>query len=156
MSSYDDDQAVRPTSSIQDYSYVSCSLVMYQDGGRGGGARTARSGGGDVNEVSTRSGSDDFDDDDSSSSEEYALNFYADTSVSSDGWSGSGIGGGDDDDPAENEATRIGDGGGGGGTSNKTEWTRSLWTIIDWVDERDLKSRDGRRWPQAVKNHTVS
>lgn len=176
MPCYDNNQMVRPTPAmhLQDYSYVSCSLIMYQDGGGGGGAGAAGSGGGGVDdgggadEVSTRSGSNDFGDDNSSWSEEYALNSYAGTSVSSDsgdGWSGdddgrtSSSGSGDGDGgggggPAGNKATRDGGGDGGGGndgTGNKSKWLRSLWTIIDRMDDRDRKSRDGKRSPRPVK-----
>lgn len=133
----------------QDYSYVSCSLVMYEDGSGGGGVSGGDGEGGgdgggdnrddaDANDsMSAGGGSNGSEfDDDSSWTEDTAS--YAGTSSSGSSSSGK----------AKKEMGFV-----HGGDVSRGKWLKSLWTLVDRMDgERKSGRQPNSKHPtQPVK-----
>lgn len=133
----------------QDYSYVSCSLVMYEDGGGGGGGGGGVGGGNsggdnrdeaDANDsMSAGDGSNGSEFDDDSSWTEDTMS-YAGTS-SSGGSSSSG------------KAKKVTGLAHGGDQVSRGKWLKSLWTLVDRMDGERKSGRqpNGKHSVQPVK-----
>ncbi|XP_025195878.1 loricrin-like [Melanaphis sacchari] len=149
MPSYDD-QTTNPTAGQRDSgSYMSCNLVMYEDGGGGGGGGSSSSGD-DSN--SSGNGGSDFYDDSGSWSEDGISCVGANASLcgsadegcySGDGDKSSSIRGSDGSSNGSSS-----DCGGGGSGVNRGKWLKSLRTVIDRMVGSESKGRGQKR---AVK-----
>lgn len=129
------DGVTEPT--VRDYSYVSCSLVMFEGGGGGGDGGGGGSGDNSYanDSMSAGGGSNGSDFDDDSSWTEDTVS-YAGTSSSDSSSSGST---GDGYKVGTKETELMHDVGG-----NRGKWLKSLWTIIDRLDGGEQK-RGGRK-----------
>lgn len=138
----------------QDYSYVSCSLVMYENGDGGGGG----GGGGDVGDgdggggdnrddadandsMSAGGGSNGSEFDDDSSWTEDTVSCAGTSSSSSGGSSSSGM------------AKRRTGSAHGGDQASRGKWLKSLWTLVDRMDGERKSGRqpNGKHSAQPVK-----
>ncbi|XP_027853080.1 uncharacterized transmembrane protein DDB_G0289901-like isoform X1 [Aphis gossypii] len=147
MPSYDD-QTTDPTAGQRDCgSYMSCNLMMYEDGGGGGGGGSGSSSSGDDSNFSGNGGSD-FYEDSGSWSEDGISCVDANTSLCGSADEGCYSG--------KSSSIRGGDGSSsngsnsdcGGGGINRGKWLKSLRTVIDRMVGTESKGRGQKR---AVK-----
>ncbi|XP_026813849.1 uncharacterized transmembrane protein DDB_G0289901-like [Rhopalosiphum maidis] len=142
MPSYDD-HTTNPMDGERDCgSYMSCKLVMYEDGGGGGGGGGSSSSSGDDSNSSGNGGSDFYDDSGS----------WSEVSISCEGANTSLCGSADEgcfSGDGSNNGSSSDCGSGGNGSVNSGKWLKSLRTVIDRMVRSESKGRGQKR---AVKS----